>query len=276
MSNSSAEQPVTEAHSSCCLDGLTRANWPDPWPSTDEEVRRWRITAPYDFFETRAAVVEALFVHNPESIDGIVLAGVALGTLSEFRFRDSSDRRPDPKQRRFRMLLEQHCPSFVNRISIPEVLRLTRRDAQYRAFEAPISCRYPIARIFQMRRAEEDPLVSDFAMWRRSQSPPVPDALLAWDYAGCIFRLYRNAVVHELRIANGREAHYVGIERPDERPIFYSNHSSAESSIEAVRDADPVDYMRFGIQPTYLLRLLREAIASMREWALANDTDLFQ
>jgi hypothetical protein len=32
----------------------------EPRPSTAQEVRRWRIVAPYDFFERRAAVVESL------------------------------------------------------------------------------------------------------------------------------------------------------------------------------------------------------------------------
>jgi hypothetical protein len=273
MSGSPADQ--TDDHP-CCLEGLGRIAWPDPWPNNDADVKRWRITAPYEFFETRATLIERLLVHNPDSIDAIALAGIALGSLSEFRFRDPTDRAPDPNQRRFRMLLLQHCSSFVNRMSIPEVLRMIRRDAQYRAFEAPIASHYPIARVFQMRRAEEDPLAADFRTWASSQSPPVPDALFARDYAGCIFRLYRNPVIHELRVANGREAHYVGIEPHDERPIFYSNHSSsADSTIEAVRDADPVEYMRFGVPPTYLLTLLREAISSAREWALTNDVDLF-
>ncbi len=48
MSGSPADQ--TDDHP-CCLEGLGRITWPDPWPNNDADVKRWRITAPYEFFE---------------------------------------------------------------------------------------------------------------------------------------------------------------------------------------------------------------------------------
>lgn len=248
-------------------------NWPDPWPTTDEGVRQWRITDPYDrFFQNRVNVITELFERDPYSIDGTALAVVALSALAERRFADETGPRVGKDRRRFRMLLTEHCRSFENRMCIPEIVRLARRNHRWTQFEQPILQRFPIEGGMRMRRLDEDPTVAEFNAWADEQSTPIENGLREHDYAGCIFRLYRNSVVHELRPANGREGFYPGPD-PSERPIFYSNHAGVQ--IGGVDKRDPVEYMRFGIYPPYLLDLLREAIASLREWALANDQDLF-
>lgn len=249
-------------------------NYPEPWPETDAEVHRWRITAPYDYFDRRAAIIDGLFAGDEYSIDAIALSALVLSSLAEWRFRAEIPDGHEKDQRRFRALLANHCrSSFVNRISIPEMLRQVKRDVQFSALDAPIRGRFPIAPMGARRRAEEDPIVSEFTAWASEQAPTVPEALLHYDYAGCIFKLYRNPVIHELRVAWGREARYTGLEATEERTIFYSNHAAMSDA--PYHQADPVDYMRFGVYPPYLLRLLREAIDSVRAWALDNDRDLF-
>lgn len=248
-------------------------SWPDKWPETEEEVRRWRITAPYDrFFQNRVNVAAELFERDPYSIDATALAVVALSALAERRFADETGPRVGKDRRRFRMLLNEHCLSFDNRMCIPEIVRLARKRSDWAKFAELILHEYPIEGGMRMRRLDEDPEVADFNAWADQQSQPIPKDLREHDYAGCIFRLYRNSVVHELRPAGGREGIYPGPD-PSERPIFYSNHGGIQ--LGGAGERDPVEYMRFGIYPPFLLDLLREAIASVREWAVANDRDLF-
>jgi hypothetical protein len=256
----------------------TTSHWPDPWPKTDEEVRRWRICDPYErYFQNRANVVERLFDQDLQSIDAIALAVVSLGALAEFRFAPEmpKEARRDKDQYCFRRLLTEHCTSFLNRVSIPELLRATRTDPQFAAFEAPVKAKYPVARFYQVREVGEDPLVADFTAWADANCPGVPRQ---YDYAGCIHRHYRNAVIHELRVAGGREAGYFGNVEED-GPIYYVNGPHDDDpeldAADQLMQADPVEYIRFGVYPPYLLALLREAIVSVRGWALANDRDLF-
>ena len=243
------------------------------WPRTKEEARRMRITYPYDnFFTNRANRVEELFKENHESIDGLALVAVALGSLARFRFASEvSDKEYEREQKRFRLLVTQHCPSFVNRVSIPELVRHVRKNPDHAAFEKSIMAKYPIHGFSLSRQAAlEDPLVEDFNAWADEQDPPFPKELRVYDYAGCIHRHYRNSVIHELRVGNGRDPAH-GLADEEDYPVFYQNYSSGKKPLEA----DPVEYMRFGVFPSYLLKLLREAIASLREWALENDCDIF-
>ena len=261
-----------------------RAAYPDPWPQTEQEVRRWKIADPYDrYFQNRVDVIAELFAADPESIDGIALAAVCLGALAEFRFasevQKSSRGDLDKDQICFRRLLTEHCPIFVNRISIQEMRRAIRRDSQFARYDEPIRRQYPINAGFIARTSQEDPLATEFNAWADAQQPPIPAELRRYDYAGCIHRHYRNAVIHELRVAKGREASSSLALDPEDYPVFYANQSghrqAGVNAITEILEADPVEYMRFGIHPPYLLSLLREAIASLREWALANDRHIF-
>lgn len=256
----------------------TTSHRPDPWPKTKEEVRRWRISDPYDrYFQNRANTVDQLFKEHEQSIDAIALSVIVLGALAEFRFAPEMPTvaRREKDQYCFRRLLTEHCASFVNRVSIPELLLAMRADPQFACFEAPVKAKYPIDGFYRVRQASEDPLAADFDAWADTNCPRVPRQ---YDYAGCIHRHYRNAVVHELRVARGREAAYFG-DIAEDGPIYYMNGPHNDdpklNAAEQIMRADPVEYMRFGVYPPYLLSLLREAIVSVRDWALANDRDLF-
>lgn len=252
---------------------MTSQQWPDPWPTTDEEVRRWKLTDPYDrYFTNRANRVEQLFKENPESIDGLALVAIALGSLARFRFASEvPDKEYERDQKRFRLLVTQYCPSFVNRVSIPELVRHARKNPDHAVFEKTIKAKYPIHGFSLARQAAlEDPLVEDFNAWADEQNPPLPRELRVYDYAGCIHRHYRNSVIHELRVASGRDPAH-GLADEDDYPVFYQNYSGGKHPLEA----DPVEYMRFGVFPSYLLKLLREAIASLRQWSVDNDRDIF-
>ena len=247
--------------------------WPDPWPNTPDGVRLWRLTDPYDrYFKNRADIVEALFNRDAHSIDATALATVALGSLATYRFADvplstAAD------QRRFRMLMEQHCPTFVNRVSISEMLQHARTEKHLASFEEVILRRFPLERLRVARQVSEDPLARDFNHWADKQTPRIPKDLRFYDYAACIFRLYRNSVIHELRPARGKDVQYLGPDDPVQHPIFYANRGAIAGP---QGDDDPVVYTRFGIYPPYLLTLLQEALTSLRAWAIANDRDIFE
>lgn len=253
----------------------------DPWVKVEENVRRSRIADPYDrYLQNRVNVIADLFESDAHSIDAIALAGISLGALAEARFAWEVPpyQRKERNQICFRNLLTNHCPAFTNRTSIPEVLRACERDRQFPRHEENIRDRYVAERFRQNWATNDDPLTDDFNTWADEQKPRIPDLLRSFDYAGCIHKYYRNAVIHELRVARGRE-----IDEPDEYerdgPIFYTDASEGLDVVKgAVLQMSGIEHvvrMRFGINPPYLLGLLREAIISVREWALFHDRNLF-
>jgi len=249
----------------------------DPNRQSPIELRRRQIESPYDFFDRRAKIVSELFEQDRYSIDGIALGMIALGSLAELRYADVTFNSAKDQQR-FRRLLTEHCPSFTNRVSIPEMVRRGRAKPEHKRFEPAILGRFPVEGNFHVRQVDEDPLVSAFEAWAISTGLSIPMKMRANDYAGRLFALYRNSVAHSLQVANGREASY-HIGEVVARPIFYSNHSGQEVAPNyvrvKVRNADPIEYTRFGVLPVYILQLLQEAIASLRQWATTNDRDLF-
>jgi hypothetical protein len=62
-------------------------------------------------------------------------------------------------------------------MSIPEVLRQCRRDAQFNQFSDVIHRAFPIRGQLAMRQVSEDPLARDFIAWADDQSPVIPNAL---------------------------------------------------------------------------------------------------
>ncbi|GAC1307739.1 MAG: hypothetical protein NVSMB21_12110 [Vulcanimicrobiaceae bacterium] len=251
----------------------------DPWVEIEEHVRRMQIADPYDrYLQNRANVIADLFASDAHSIDAIALAGISLGALAEARFAADVPPylRKEKNQLCFRLLLTHHCPSFVNRTSIPEVLRACVRDRQFPRHEENVRDRYAIGD----RRAwlaSDDPLADDFRSWGDECRPRIPDLLRAFDYAGCIHKYYRNAVVHELRVAGNRDNDDTyGAEGYG--PIFYTYPPEDAELLERTGlrpGGDVIARMRFRMHPPYLLGLLREAIASVRDWALQSDRHLF-
>lgn len=253
--------------------------WPDPRPNTDDEVRKLRITSPYDrYLQNRVAIIAELFERDSHSIDAIALSSISLSVIAELRY-SSEVPKNGKNQVCFRRLLTEHCHSFKNRVSIVELLRAVRRIPECTAWEAIVKSKYIIETGYMVRSVNEDPLVDEFREWARGQSPSFPSRLYSYDYAACIFRHYRNAVLHELSVANGREAAFFG-ENLDDGPIYYVNGPDdsdlSKGVLQRFLEADPVEYIRFGIYPPYLLDLLREAISSLRHWALENDRNIFE
>jgi hypothetical protein len=239
----------------------------------------------------RADVVAELFERNPGSIDGIALAMVSLNALAWYRYTSNAvgdqvkGTANGGDQIRFRRLLTEYCTaSFKNRMSIPELVRAIRKDDELKSFEGKILAKFPVIGMSSARQPTEDPALPAFEAWAKEQGLTLPSDFSRYDHAGCIHRHYRNSVIHELRIAKGKDAGYFG-EKSHSTPIYYMNYMGRkylgpkkdDDDDAAIRfmNEDPVEYMRFGIKPMYLLQLLREAIASLREWALKHDRHIF-
>lgn len=253
----------------------------DPWAGIKENVRRMQIADPYDrYLQNRVGVIADLFASDAHSIDAIALAGISLGALAEARFASEVPpyMRKERNQICFRKLLTTHCPNFTNRTSIPEVLRACVRDRQFPRHEENVRDRYLIERVGGAWTALDDPLSDDFNAWGDEQKPRIPDLLRSFDYAGCIHKYYRNAVIHELRVAGGRDVDDADSDAL-RRPISYTAEPDVMRSDERgplpVRGTEHVARMRFRIYPPSLLSLLRSAIASVRAWALLHDRNLF-
>jgi hypothetical protein len=77
---------------------------------------------PYDsFLVNRIATVSTLFGADPYSIDGIIIAGTV---LTAWGFRRYGGRGAGADQANFEQLLLDYWPGYVDRVSIPEVVRL--------------------------------------------------------------------------------------------------------------------------------------------------------
>jgi hypothetical protein len=257
-------------------------SWPDPWPDTVEDIRKWQIDNGYDFLLERLELPERLFSENPNSLDGIALTMIVLGTLAEFFGEyEAASANPNSSEKVFgddlkrcRAVLLRFCPSFVNRLSIPELARELKSATEGRMLTASVILetmlqRFPIRGLHQVREIEEDPTIKEFKTWARQVKFSPPDMLFKYDYAGLLYMYYRSSVLHELRVAKGREA--VGL--PDAltgrpRPVFYANQSDAVSR-------GPYDMIRIGFRPLSILEWTKEAIEGARAWAHSEDVNIF-
>jgi hypothetical protein len=257
--------------------------YPDPWPDTQEGVRKWEIDNGYDFLLERLELPEQLFSKNPCSLDGIALTMIVLGALAEFygEYESVITSTPPPSEKafgddlkRFRRIMLRFCPSFDNRLSIPELARALKSATKGKLFTAsdmldPMLQNFKIRELHQARQTTEDPTVAEFKVWARKAKFSPPEMLFKYDYAGLLFMYYRSSVIHELRVANGREAvgHLEGLFRePD--PIFYTNQSD-----ESPRGI--YDRMRIGFRPLSILAWAKEAIENARVWAHKEDVHIF-
>jgi hypothetical protein len=259
-----------------------RRTYPDPWPDTDEAVRKWKIDNGYDFLFERLELPEQLFAKNSYSLDGIALTMIVLGALAEFygHYEVGRTNTSSPPEKafgydlkRFRRIMLRLCPSFENRVSIPALARVLKGTTNGRLLTAvailePLLKQFPIRELRQVRRAAEDPAVSEFKEWVHKAKFSPPDMLFKFD-AGLLFMYYRNSVVHELRVANGREA--IGapeglVPAPD--PIFYVNQS--DDSPRGVYDT-----MRIGFRPLSILVWAKETIENARAWAHEEAAHIF-
>ena len=259
-------------------------SYPDAWPTSDEGVRKWKIDNGYDFLLERLELPEKLFSSNPYSLDGIALTMIALGALGEFYGEHelvntstllSTEKPFGDDLKRFRRMMLRFCPSFENRISIPELARALKSATSGKLLTAatmldPMLNYYVIHGLHQVRRTVEDPTIAAFKAWARNAKFSPPDMLFRYDYAGLLYMYYRSSVVHELRVANGREA----VGRPEgllgePEPIFYLNQS--DNSPRGIYDT-----MRIGFRPLSILKWAKEAIENARSWAHKEDIHIFQ
>jgi hypothetical protein len=190
--------------------------WPNPWPQTAAEVRKWQINNGYDFLLERLELPETLFAANAYSLDGIALTMIAFSTLAEYygRFIEAAAVAGQPPLstrgkdvRRFRLLLDTFAPSFTNRISIPTLAREIRDATDSKMVSlipmlAPMLRQFPIALVPQVRHDVDDPTRAAFEAWAANKHFTLPNALFnRADYAGLLLANYRHSVVHELSIA---------------------------------------------------------------------------
>lgn len=222
--------------------------------NTDEITR---ITYPYDFFlQNRVATVASLFAADAYSIDAIILAGTVLTALAFRRYRQ---RGPGADQENFERLMLEHWPAYVDRVSIPEILRHLELSAGVRRDQGLLN---EIRKSFvvdlpygQIRRVAHDPSRIDWNNWLTDNGLTFEGS--GWfSYARIVFRDFRNSVQHRLDIARGREAHRLGFDEP----FFYANYNGL---------------VRFGFHHPRFEDALRDVVASLRAWAVAESRDIF-
>jgi hypothetical protein len=238
---------------------------------SSDDVILARILQKYDFLERRSKVAEKLLQHDPYSIDAIALMMIVFSAMASAKFAKGKAEGRD--RRRFRALLTTYCPSLVNRMSMPEFFLASRQRHPMKAIEWNIAPHFPVRLDYT---PDKDPTLDEFKTWLQNNPIDAPEDLLEFDYIGCIFMKYRNAVVHTLRVADGREANYFEGEHSN-LPIFYSRHTKPYGALIYTPDqyADAVLEMRFGVLPMYLHSILLETISNLRKWATETRNDIF-
>ncbi|HXM18326.1 MAG TPA: hypothetical protein VN934_05890 [Candidatus Tumulicola sp.] len=224
-------------------------------PVSDEQ-----ILYPYDgFLANRVRVIDGLLKADPYSIDALGLVGMVMCSLGRYCYPEKWT------QRQFRLLLREHCPSFKERVSIPILLRKLKRDSSHARFESDCRQAYPLEQGWLVREATADPLEADFLRWAAGLGYKAPLELIdRATYSYLIYVDYRTCIHHELRVGKEHEP-FRGL--PTEREVYYEN--------EGEEGALPEQYMFLCVAPDHLLLLLKEAIADLRAWALANRRNLF-
>ena len=204
-------------------------------------------------------MIEGLLKADPYSIDALGLMGIVMCSLGKYCYPGKGT------QRQFRLLLREHCPSFKERVSIPILLRKLKREGGHARFESNCRRAYPLEHNWLVREATADPLEADFLRWTAGLGYRTPSELIdRATYSYLIYVDYRTCIHHELRVGKEHEP-FRGL--PTEHEIYYENQS---------KDGDPPEeYMHLCVAPDHLLLLLKEAIANLRAWALANRRNLF-
>jgi len=129
---------------------------------TEDELR-W----PYKFMRHRVQVVRSLLADEPHSIDAVALTMIGLSTLGRYRYRMDYAR---ASHIAFRLLLREHCTSFVNRYAIPEMLRLASAYKIEQAVADAVRQQYPIESLGIVRSCEEDPTMKTLSSGLRNQA----------------------------------------------------------------------------------------------------------
>jgi hypothetical protein len=216
-----------------------------------------RLTVPYDeFLARRVAIVSELFARDPYSIDAIILCGALLTGLGARRYGDSGN-----DQANFERLLLDYWPQYVavDRVSIPTMMLERFRDGLTEPNErnaAAILRDFPVHEPSSgLRSVTNDPMRETWNQWLTTNNVSFWGSD-SFSYARVLFRHFRNSVQHGLEIAHGREARRLGTDEP----FFYSVFRSE---------------LRFGFDHPRFEDMLRSVIAGLRDWAVANQRDIF-
>ena len=237
----------------------------DPIAHLDQHQRTEIVNGYLAFLRRRSEKAKQLLAPDPYSIDAIIIAMTGLTSLAELTHPGSQSHAA------FTKLLIEHCPSFEERLSIPELLYELGQCPADSAFVASVRTSFRMPAMSDSRLRMHDPLYADFLKWLDSLPVPRTDCanqmIALSTHSRTLFRHYRNSVVHTLNVAKGREA----IAHPfmanlDMYGIFYSNVGPATHCFNCnleLHQASPEKYVRFGAQPLYLIRLLEEAADSV-------------
>lgn len=214
-----------------------------------------QITYPYDhFLARRLRTIADLFAADAHSIDAVILAGTVLTALGFRRYCTRND-----DQGNFDLLLREYWPGYVDRVSLPSVIgTLQRRVFVDGDLIRRIQGAFPSDATYgRLRQVADDPMRTAWESWC-SQNVDTSDRIgTAHSYARILFRDFRNSVQHRLEIADGNEGFSMGFDRP----FFYTPHSRG---------------MTLAFVHGELETVLRDAIAGLRGWAVATDTDIFE
>jgi hypothetical protein len=224
------------------------------------DVEMFRITEPYEFYARRLEIVSRLFENDPTSIDAVVLAGTALTALATWRYETKGD------QQNFERLLLEYWAGYEDRVSIPEMVRwLDQRPPNERSQPLidAILREFPVKFDMSIRSTRDDPTRERWNEWMRCSGNGFHEGA-RFSYARILFRDFRNSVQHRLFIADGREAFALGA---FDSPFFYVNHGLGGTR--------SVHGIRFGFRHRQFEPLLRDVIAAVRSWAIANRQDIF-
>lgn len=257
---------------------MTMKRLRNPVVQWEHEVSDAAVQWRYDFFQARIETASKLLKSSNSRIDSLVLIFVTLFVLARYRYPEA---RNDIDA--FQQLLRECASSFVERVSIPELLRDPRLSAEFISF---VRRSWPIEALGIVREANDDPTLKAFNdILGEVHHGAIRDKEIArsYVYSRLIGDYYRNSLIHILQVANGREADAFFAEALEIDGPFYANQSdSEESRAMAPEDHDweerltfPERFMRFGVTAQYMLRVLDEVIHELRGWGVAHHINIF-
>jgi hypothetical protein len=221
---------------------------------TPDEVRLLRITHPYDeFLRHRLNTISELFARNGTSIDAVILAGTLLTALG---FRRYCRRNND--QGNFESLLFEYWPAYVDRVSLPSIIRSLQRREHKEELILQIQRAFPSDATYgRIRQVADDPMRRSWETWCNENVTPGDRITSDHTYARILFRDFRNSVQHRLEIADGNEGFAMGFDRP----FFYTPRGRGTT---------------LGFVHRELGEVATQVVAGLREWAVSTGTDIFE
>lgn len=228
------------------------------------------------FLQRRIGLISRLLRRDPHSLDAIALTMTWLSALAKYCYPVLNE---ESSAEAFCRLLSDFGLNFEERICIPRLLRSTKPIRELWGFRRKLSQRYRLEGYYVVREIDLDPNLSDFKAFLRKAGykrrpramKPATFAQLEASvrksrYSYILYDDYRCSVLHEARIAHGREPFRLYIPGTQ---MYYENQGDESPT-------RPEEYTWLFASPEYLFKTLKHVRKKLRAWSLKFKRNIFE